>query len=70
MRIQYLRKKKCELEHNVTNQEECIKKKIKLLQMHLEEKKEYGTKLQKDISALKNKMEILNEQEEMLDMVC
>ena len=63
-------KEKCELEHNVTNQEERIKKKIKLLQMHLEEKKEYGTKLQKDISALKNKMEILNEQEEMLDMVC
>ena len=38
--------------------------------MHLEEKKEYGSKLQKDISALKNKMYILNEQEEMLDMVC
>ena len=40
-------KEKCELEHNITNQEEHIKKKIKLLQMHLEEKKEYGTKLQK-----------------------
>ena len=37
--------------------------------MHLEEKKEYGTKLQRDISALKNKVDILYEQEEMLDMV-
>ena len=38
--------------------------------MHLEQKRQYGEKLQRDISDLKNKRDILNEQEEILDMVC
>ena len=64
-------REKHELEHDVVNQEQCINKKIKILEMHLEQKtKQYGTKLQRDISDLTNKMEILNQQEEVLDMVC
>ena len=69
MRICYLREKR-ELQDDVVNQEQCINKKIKILEMHLEQNKQYGTKLQRDISDLKNKMEILNEQKEILDMVC
>ena len=61
---------KCELEDNVVNQEKCINKKIRVLEMHLKEKRQYGEKLQRDISDLKNKRDILNEQEEILDMVC
>ena len=61
---------KCELEDNVVNQEKCINKKIRVLEMHLEQKRQYGEKLQRDISDLKNKRDILNEQEEILDMVC
>ena len=38
--------------------------------MHLKEKRQYGEKLQRDISDLKKKRDILNEQEEILDMVC
>ena len=61
---------KHELEDNVVNQEKCINKKIRVLEMHLKEKRQYGEKLQRDISDLKNKRDILNEQEEILDMVC
>ena len=61
---------KRELEDNVVNQEKCINKKIRVLEMHLKEKRQYGEKLQRDISDLKNKRDILNEQEEILDMVC
>ena len=63
-------REKCELQDDVENQEQRINKKIKILEMHLEGKKQYGIKLQRDISDLKNKIEILNEQEEILDMVC
>ena len=61
---------KRELEDNVVNQEKCINKKIRVLEMHLKEKRQYGEKLQRDISDLKNKRDILNKQEEILDMVC
>ena len=61
---------KRELEDNVVNQEKHINKKIRVLEMHLKEKRQYGEKLQRDISDLKNKRDILNEQEEILDMVC
>ena len=61
---------KRELEDNVVNQEKCINKKIRVLEMHLKEKRQYGEKLQRDISDLKKKRDILNEQEEILDMVC
>ena len=64
-------REKHELQDDVVNQEQCINKKIKILEMHLERKqKQYGTKLQRDIFDLKNKLEILNEQEKILDMVC
>ena len=63
-------REKHELQDDVESQEQCINKKIKILEMHLEQKKQYGTKLQRDISDLKNKMEILSEQEKILDMVC
>ena len=61
---------KRELEDNVVNQEKHINKKIRVLEMHLKEKRQYGEKLQRDISDLKKKKDILNEQEEILDMVC
>ena len=61
---------KRELEDNVVNQEKCINKKIRVLEMHLKEKRQYGEKIQRDISDLKNKRDILNEQEDILDMVC
>ena len=63
-------REKCELQDDMENQEQHINKKIKILEMHLEGKKQYGIKLQRDISDLKNKIEILNEQEEILDVVC
>ena len=61
---------KCELEDNMVNQEKHINKKIRVLEMHLGQKRQDGEKLQRDISDLKNKRGILNEQEEILDMVC
>ena len=61
---------KHELEDNVVNQEKRINKKIRVLEMHLKEKRQYGEKLQRDISDLKKKRDILNEEEEILDMVC
>ena len=36
-----------ELEDNVVNQKKCINKKIRVLEMHLEQKRQYGEKLQR-----------------------
>ena len=51
--------------------EKCIGQKIKILRRHLEEKENYGTKLQKNIETLmkENKGKQLSE-EEVLDRVC
>ena len=38
-RICYLREK-CELQNDMVNQEQCMNKKIKILEMHLEQKKQ------------------------------
>ena len=38
---------KRELEDNVVNQEKRINKKIRVLEMHLKEKRQYGEKLQR-----------------------
>ena len=63
-------KEKHELEDSVVNQENHINKKIRVFEMYLEQKKQYAQELQRNISDLKNKRDILNEQEEILDMVC
>ena len=61
---------KNKLEEDIKESEERIQKKIKILEKHLQQKCKYGKYLKKEIENL-NKMKYhLNEEENILDMVC
>ena len=61
---------KNKLEEDIKESEERIQKKIKILEKHLQQKCKYGEYLKKEIENLNKMKDHLNEEENILDMVC